>query len=276
MSAKEFSQLPHALRDWRAEAAIVLGSGLSPFVDGLDVEARIDYSDIAGFPASKVPGHAGQFALAKLGQHRLLIAQGRVHLYEGWSAAEITAGIRLFAHLGIHTVILTNAAGTINPAHPPGSWMMLSDHLNLTGTTPLLGGANFVDMTNVYSTSMRTVFHESATRIGMPLHEGVYASLLGPQYETPAEIRMLRTLGADAVGMSTVLEAIQARALGLNIAAFSCLTNWGAGIGGEELSHGEVTDTGRASAGALIKLFDAALPALLNRQAGSIVPETSS
>ena len=139
----------------------------------------------------------------------------------------------------------------------------IRDHLNLTGTTPLLGGPNFIDLTEAYDRRLHEIFRAAATEVGIPLHEGVYASLLGPQYETPAEIRMLRAIGADAVGMSTVLETIQARALGLEVAAFSCLTNWAAGISGQELSHEEVTDTGRGAAGALISILDRALPRLL-------------
>lgn len=258
MADPEFSDLPDALAAFSAETAIVLGSGLGPFVDGLKIASTIPFSEIPGLPISQVPGHAGRLVLAEFAGKNLLVAQGRVHLYEGWSARDVTAGIRLFAALGVRRVILTNAAGTLNPTFPPGSWMMLSDHLNMTGTSPLTGGPNFVDMTHVYSLASRAVFRAAAAELGMPLHEGVYASLLGPQYETPAEIRMLRTLGADAVGMSTVLEAIQARALGLEVCAFSCLTNWGAGIGQAELSHAEVTETGRDSASALIQLLHAA------------------
>jgi len=264
MPSDSISEIPQEISAFRPEMAIVLGSGLNSFVDGLQVEHRIPYCDIPSFPASSVPGHAGCFSLARMNGHRLLIAQGRVHLYEGWSARDVTAGVRLFHALGIEKLILTNAAGSLNPAHPPGSWMMLSDHLNLTCTSPLLGGANFVDMTTVYSPSMREIFRQNARDLALPLHEGIYASLVGPQYETPAEIRMLQTLGADAVGMSTVLEAIQARALGMHTAAFSCLTNWGAGMSENELSHAEVTETGRGAAGELIRLFQSALPALLS------------
>ncbi|MFY8216015.1 MAG: purine-nucleoside phosphorylase [Chthoniobacterales bacterium] len=264
MPSDSISEIPQEITAFQPELAIVLGSGLNSFVDGLQVECRIPYQDLPGFPASSVPGHAGCFSLAQMNGRRLLIAQGRVHLYEGWSAKEVTAGVRLFHALGIKNLILTNAAGSLNLAHPPGSWMMLSDHLNLTGTSPLLGGPHFVDMTTVYSRGMRETFRRTARELALPLHEGVYASLVGPQYETPAEIRMLQTLGADAVGMSTVLEAIQARALGMNVVAFSCLTNWGAGISGDELNHTEVTETGRGAAGDLIRLFESALPALLS------------
>jgi purine-nucleoside phosphorylase len=259
----EFTDLPEALEAFGARTAIVLGSGLNSFADALEIEATIPYHEIAGLPASKVPGHAGAFALARFQGHPLLLARGRVHLYEGWTAREVTANVRLMHRLGVTRLLLTNAAGTLNPAFPPGQWMMLSDHLNLTATTPLLGGANFIDLTAAYDARLRETFRQAAAEAGVPLHEGVYASLLGPQYETPAEVRMLRALGADAVGMSTVSETIQARALGLEVAAFSCLTNWAAGIGGELLSHGEVTDTGRHAAGALIKILEHALPRLL-------------
>ncbi len=157
---------------------------------------------------------------------------------------------------GIRKLILTNAAGTMNPEFAPGNWMLISDHLNLTGTSPLLGGPNFVDMTEVYSRELRERFLAAAEIEGMTLHHGVYAALLGPQYETPAEIRMLRTLGADAVGMSTVLEAVQARALKLEVAAISCLTNWAAGMGETALSHEEVMTTGRDAAAPLVGLLD--------------------
>jgi len=259
----EFTDLPEALEAFGARTAIVLGSGLNSFADALEIEATISYGKIRGLPASKVPGHAGEFALARVQNHPLLLARGRVHLYEGWSAREVTAGIRLMHRVGVTRIILTNAAGTLNPAHPPGQWMMLSDHINLSGATPLLGGPNFVDLTEAYSASLREIFRKSAAEASIPLHEGVYASLPGPQYETPAEIRMLRAIGADAVGMSTVLETIQARALGLKVAAFSCLTNWAAGISGQELSHLEVTDTGRAAAGSFAAIFERALPRLV-------------
>jgi purine-nucleoside phosphorylase len=155
---------------------------------------------------------------------------------------------------GVTRVILTNAAGTLNPDHAPGTWMMLSDHLNLTGTSPL-AGPEFVDLSAAYDPDWRGVFRAAAMESGTPLHEGVYAGLRGPQYETPAEIRMLRALGADAVGMSTVLETIQARALGLRVAAFSCLTNWAAGITAAPLDHQEVLATGKQAADAMIGLL---------------------
>ena len=175
----------------------------------------------------------------------MLFCKGRVHLYEGHSARDVTATIRLLAEVGVRRLILTNAAGTANPDFAPGSWMMLRDHLNLTGASPLIGAPEFLDMTEVYSSKWRRAFAESAGQAGITLHEGVYAGLIGPQYETPAEVRMLRTLGADAIGMSTVLEAIQARALGLEVAGFSCLTNWAAGLGAEHVSHEDVLRIGQ-------------------------------
>lgn len=251
--------IPRELADCGATTAIVLGSGLGPFADELECVWTADYSAL-GLPASRVPGHAGRLLVADLGGRPLVIAKGRIHLYEGFEAADVVGTVRLLHTIGIRTLVLTNAAGTINPDFPPGSWMMLADHINLTGHTPLRGGPHFVDMSEVYSRRLRALFHGVAASLGHPLHEGVYAAMHGPQYETPAEIRMLQRLGADAVGMSTVPEAIQARALGLEVAAFSCLTNWGAGLTGETLSHSEVTEVGKSSASALIQILREALP----------------
>lgn len=245
------------LRDWRAEWGIVLGSGLGSIVS--ESSEKIAYSEFKDLPRSAVPGHAGQFALGKINDVPVIFAQGRVHLYEGHSGRDVTAGIRLLVEVGIKKLILTNAAGSLNPKFSPGEWMMLTDHINLSGTTPLLGSAQFVDLTEVYSARLRKQFGEATHKIDMVLREGVYASLLGPQYETPAEVRMLQKLGADAVGMSTVLEAIQARALGLEVAAFSCLTNFAAGISPTALSHEEVLETGKNAAADFGRLLSAAL-----------------
>jgi len=258
----ETFQIPEGLSRARAKVAIVLGSGLGPFADTLEHELIVHYSEIPGLPVSKVPGHAGRFIITKVAGQPLLIAQGRVHLYEGWEAQDVTKGVRLMRQIGIETLILTNAAGTVNPQFPPGEWMMITDHLNLSGHTPLRGGANFFDMSEVYARSLRTTFAAAAQAEGITLHQGVYAAMPGPQYETPAEIRMLQRLGADAVGMSTVPEAIQARALGMQVAAFSCLTNWGAGISEAPLSHEEVTETGKKAADAFVKVLRAALPGI--------------
>lgn len=247
------------LEDWGATTAVVLGSGLNSLVEGISFEHRIGYAEFPELPSSTVSGHKGQFALGTMNEARIVYAQGRAHLYEGHAASAVTASIRLLAKCGIKRVVLTNAAGTANPKFHPGSWMMISDHLNLTGATPLLGSGQFVDMTEVYAGKLRACFRKVAQLENIILHEGVYAGLLGPQYETPAEVRMLRSLGADAIGMSTVLEAIQARALEMEVAGFSCLTNWAAGIGSEELSHSEVLSAGKAAAAEFSRLLTAAL-----------------
>ena len=255
----EAQELPKVVREFAPEWGIVLGSGLGALVEEVDAILALPYEEIPGLPVSTVAGHVGRFVFGRLGSVKVVMAQGRVHLYEGHSAADVTAGVRCMAGFGVKKLILTNAAGTVNMAHPPGSWMMLSDHLNLTGTTPLLGGPHFIDMSEVYSHGLRERFRALAVEEGIALHEGVYAGLLGPQYETPAEIRMLQRMGADAVGMSTVLEAIQARALGLEVAGFSCLTNWGAGLGQESLHHSEVLATGKEAGGQLVRLLKRAL-----------------
>ena len=247
------------IRNAKPETAIVLGSGLGTVAEALGVEAALSYAEVAGMPRSTVPGHAGRFVLVRIGGKAVLIAQGRSHLYEGLSAHEVTSGVRLMAEWGVQRLVLTNAAGTLNPAFAPGQLMLISDHINLTGTTPLLGGAHFHDMSEVYSKSFRAAFHAAAVRLDITLHEGVYAAMLGPQYETPAEIRMLRVIGADAAGMSTVPEAIQARALGLEVAGISLLTNWAAGISTQPLDHHEVVDMGKAAGAGLQQLFTAAL-----------------
>ncbi len=249
------------LQGWGAEIAIVLGSGLSSIVPG-DSAETLPYDHFAGIPRPSVSGHAGRFVLSEVAGRNVIFAQGRVHLYEGYKATEVTAIVRTLADAGVRNLILTNAAGSANPKFPPGTWMMLRDHINLTGTTPLLGGPNFIDMSAVYSPGLRTVFGEAASKEKIALYEGVYAGLLGPQYETPAEVRMLQKLGADAIGMSTVLEAIQARALGLNVAGFSCLTNIAAGLSAANLSHEEVLATGKSAAADFARLLQTALPKL--------------
>lgn len=236
---------------------IVLGSGLGPLADAVRVTREVPFAE-AGLPPSSVPGHDGKFIFGTLDEAPVLLMKGRVHLYEGHPPHTVGAGVRWMAAQGITRLILTNAAGTLNGEFPPGQWMMLSDHLNLTGTSPLLG-ADFIDLTHAYDPAWRTAIRTAAADLGMPLHEGVYAGLRGPQYETPAEIRMLRTLGADAVGMSTVLETIQARSLRLPVVAFSCLTNWAAGITPAALDHHEVLETGKQAADAMIRLLRKAL-----------------
>lgn len=232
---------------------MVLGSGLGPLAEAVEMERRVGFAE-AGLPVSSVPGHDGCFVFGNFGETPVILMKGRVHLYEGHEPSKVTAGVRWMAEQGAERIVLTNAAGTLNPDFTPGSWMMLSDHLNLTGTSPL-AGASFVDLTCAYDAAWREVFRNAAREEIVTLHEGVYAGLRGPQYETPAEIRMLRTLGADAVGMSTVLETIQARAIGLPVVAFSCLTNWAAGIQAQPLDHSEVLETGRSAAAEMIRLL---------------------
>jgi len=232
---------------------IVLGSGLGVLADEVEATREIGFAE-AGLAVSTVPGHAGKFVFGKLGGADVILMKGRVHLYEGHAAEAVTAGVRWMAEQGMVSLVLTNAAGTLNPDFAPGEWMMLSDHLNLTGTSPL-SGADFIDMSGAYDAAWRRDFLSAARETGMKLNEGVYAGLRGPQYETPAEVRMLRTLGADAVGMSTVLEAIQARALGMRVAGFSCLTNWAAGMQ-DNLNHEEVLETGKAAGGVLVGLLE--------------------
>src|ERR1043166_6959394 len=243
------------LRSHQAQIAIVLGSGLNSVGGNHSEERIVNYSEFSAIPQTSGPGHVGRFVLGGIGRIRAIFAQGRVHLYEGYSAHDVTAIVRVLGEAGISQIILTNAAGTANPGFLPGGWMMISDHINLTGTTPMLGSAQFMDMTETYSPGLREKFRQSARDINMVLYEGVYAGLLGPQYETPAEVRMLQRLGVDAIGMSTVLEVIQARALGLEVAGFSCLTNFAAGLSPQTLNHQEVLETGRAAAESLSRLL---------------------
>lgn len=237
---------------------IVLGSGLGGLVGRVEVEREVPFA-AAGLPGSTVPGHPGQFVFGKLAGTPVVLMLGRLHLYEGHPATEVAAGVRWLHGQGVGDLVLTNAAGSLRAEWPPGSWMMLGDHLNLTGTSPLEGRPEFVDLSEVYDRDWRAMFRTGAMALGLPLHEGVYAGLRGPQYETPAEVAMLRGFGADAVGMSTVLEAIEARALGMRVAGFSCLTNWAAGMDGGALDHGEVVEAGTRAGAALAELLEKVL-----------------
>ena len=248
------------LRNWNAEMAIILGSGLNSIVQ--EPIESIEYSEFCELPKPRVAGHAGKFSVCEMSGKRVLFAQGRVHLYEGYSSAEITANVRTLADAGITKLIVTNAAGGLNARFRPGDWMMISDHLNLTGTSPLIGSAQFLDLIDAYSPRLQSVFRNAARQIGIVLRQGVYAATMGPQYETPAEVRMLQKLGADAVGMSTVLEVVQARALGMEVAGFSCITNLATGLSSTTLSHEEVLETGRNAAKDFSHLLEEALPNL--------------
>ena len=255
------------LAAYAPEWGIILGSGLGNIVVRAEKQGQIPFGEVPGLPAAGTPGHAGRFIVGALGGRRVLIAQGRAHLYEGRSALEVTALVRFMAKMGVKKLMLSNAAGTLNRAFEPGTWMMLTDHINLTGTSPLitapsaLTGPQFIDMSEVYSPGLRAQFNRAAGKVGLRLNSGVYAGVIGPQYETPAEIRMLRVFGADAVGMSTVLEAIQAHALGMEVAGFSCLANWAAGLGKGSLSHEEVLHNVKVSAEIFGRFVEASLEA---------------
>ncbi len=229
------------------QVAVVLGSGLSAFAERLEKSVAIPYGTVPHFPQSTVPGHTGRFVAGFLEDASVLCMQGRVHFYEGYSMQQVALGIRLMASLGIRTLILTNAAGAVNTGYKPGDFMLISDHINFMGTNPLIGphdaqwGERFVDQSENYSPQLRQIAREIGQQLHLPMHEGVYAGLTGPAYETPAEIRMLRTLGADACGMSTVPEAIVARQAGMRILGISLITNMGAGIAAE-LHHTEVVE----------------------------------
>jgi purine-nucleoside phosphorylase len=266
----------------RPKIGLVLGSGLGAFGDELTEAVRIPYAQIPSFPRSTAIGHAGQLVIGKSGDVPVAVMQGRVHLYEGYSSAEVAFPMRVLGRMGIHAAILTNAAGGINPAYGQGALVILSDHINLQGTNPLVGpnddrlGQRFPDMTYTYSRRFRDIALEEARHLGIGPREGVYAGLLGPSYETPAEIRYLRTIGADLVGMSTIPEAIAARHMGINVLAISCVTNMAAGILDKPLSHDEVLETTQRVMGQFIALLRAMLPKVadeLRAATASTVPE---
>jgi purine-nucleoside phosphorylase len=227
-------------------AGIVLGSGLDAIASELTGAVAIPFEDLPGWPAATAPGHAGRLLLGRLAGVPTVLLQGRLHVYEGNDPGLVVQPVLLMGRLGARIIVLTNAAGGVNPGYRPGTLMVIADHLNLTGRSPLLGpnaeeiGPRFPDLTDVYSPALRARLHAAAAAEGLILEEGVYAGLLGPSYETPAEVRMLRGLGADAVGMSTVLEAIACRWAGLEVAAVSLVTNPGAGYSGQPLTHEEV------------------------------------
>lgn len=257
------NQAAERFRTFRPPIALVLGSGLGSLPETFPTILEIPYDAVEALPVSRVPGHQGRFVLADWNGTPVLFACGRVHLYEGWTAHEVSSHIRFFADCEIPTVLLTNAAGSLLPSLPPGDWMMLSDHINLQGSSPLTGSPHFLDQSAVYSPALREIFFHCARQNGMVLHEGVYVGLRGPEYETPAEVRMLGLLGGHAVGMSTVCEAITARSLGMQIAAFSCITNWGAGIQSDAVNHHLVMETGKRATTAFRELLSAALPHIL-------------
>ena len=255
-STSIYERAEHATRIIRARTtaepriAIVLGSGLGGFADDFEDAVGIPYEEIPGFVRSTAQGHAGRLVIGKVDGIPVLAMQGRVHYYEGYSLEEVTFPIRTFGLLGVKTLVLTNAAGGINVQLTQGALMVLSDHVNLMGVNPLRGpnderfGPRFPDMSTVYAPELQQLVVEEARAIGVEVRRGIYGALSGPSYETPAEIHLLRNLGADAVGMSTVPEAIVARHMGLEVLGISCITNMAAGISDQPINHEEVMATG--------------------------------
>ena len=246
--------------------AIVLGSGLGEFADEAAGSVKIAYADIPRFPLSTAVGHAGCLVLGKIRDCSVAIMQGRVHLYEGYSASEVAFPMRVCARLGARAAILTNAAGGINLDYGQGRLVVIKDQINLQGDNPLIGaedqrlGQRFIDMTQAYSRDYRRIAVHSAKKLGIEIPEGVYAGLRGPSYETPAEIRFLRAIGADLVGMSTIPEVIVSRQMGVNVLGISCVTNMAAGILDQPLNHDEVLETGRRVAGEFKSLLREVIP----------------
>jgi len=241
------------------ETALILGSGLGALADRIEGPISIPYRAIPGFPPSSVPGHAGRFVAGMLGARRVIVSAGRYHLYEGHTLDTVAMPTRVLHACGVRTLFVSNAAGGINRAMHPGDLMIIEDHLNMMSRTPLVGAprvgeTRFPDMSAPYDPVLIRVLRDAALESGIPVASGVYAALIGPAYETPAEIRMLERLGADAVGMSTVPEVLTARALGMSVAGVSCITNVAAGMSGARLNHADVLETAARAAGSFERL----------------------
>jgi len=253
------------------QVGLILGSGLGAFADKLEGATRIDYADIPGFPESRIAGHKGCLVLGERAGARCVAMQGRVHMYEGHSAATVAFPARVLVALGAKVLIITNAAGGLNPSWSPGTLMLIRDHIDLLRDHALRGpnderlGPRFPDMTHAYAGDLRLLAKEAAASAGVALEEGVYVAMPGPTYETPAEVKMLQTLGADATGMSTVPEVVVARHMGAQVIGISCITNHAAGITGQELSHVEVTETAKRVRTTFETLLDAILGQLVER-----------
>jgi purine-nucleoside phosphorylase len=252
----------------RPRVGLVLGSGLGAFADELDGAARLDYRTIPHFPRSTAIGHAGRLVLGKSGDVPVAVMQGRVHFYEGYTQREVIFPMRVMARMGIRAVLITNAAGGINLSFQQGRLVVLRDHINLQGTNPLIGpneerfGVRFPDLTQVYWKPYQEAAIEEGARLGVELSQGIYAALSGPSYETPAEIRFLRTIGADLVGMSTVPEVIAAAHLGIRVLGISCVTNMAAGILDQPITTEEVIETGERVKADFVALLRAVIPRL--------------
>jgi len=252
----------------RPGIAVVLGSGLGAFAKELSAATEIPYAEIPGWPRSTVEGHAGRLVLGKLGDLEVAVMAGRAHLYEGYSPADVTFGVRALGLLGARSIVFTNAAGGINLALRRGGLVLISDHINLQGSNPLVGpndeslGPRFPDMSEAYCKRYREIAQEVARELGINLTEGVYAAMLGPSFETPAEIRYLRAIGADIVGMSTAQEVIAANHMGMKVLGISCVTNMAAGILPQKIHHEEVLETGAIVQDTLVRFLKALLPRL--------------
>ena len=263
--ARTFIEARAALKP---SVAVVLGSGLGAFAEELSGRVEIPYSEIPGWPCSTAIGHAGKLILGKLGDVAVAVMAGRAHLYEGYTPAQVTYSVRVLGSLGVRSLVFTNAAGGINKNLERGGLVLISDHINLQGTNPLIGpnddslGPRFPDMTEAYTPRYREIARRVAGELGIPLSEGVYAAMLGPSYETPAEIRYLRAIGADVVGMSTVPEVIAANHMGMRVLAISCVTNMAAGILPQKINHEEVLETGAMVRDTLVMFLKALLPRL--------------
>jgi purine-nucleoside phosphorylase len=267
--AAEFIRSKTALKP---KIALILGSGLGPFADGIKNATRLSYSDIPHFPRTTAIGHAGKLVIGNVAGVPVAAMQGRVHYYEGLPLRDVVFPIRVFNQLGVKAAIITNAAGGINTSYSQGALVVLNDHINLQGSNPLIGpnddrwGPRFPDMTRVYWKPYREIAKQEAKRVGIEVHEGVYVAVTGPSYETPAEIRMFRNVGADVVGMSTVAEVIAASHMSMRVLAISCVTNMAAGILDQPLDHLEVLETGERVKGAFMQLLNAVIP----RMAGDL------
>jgi purine-nucleoside phosphorylase len=250
------------------KVGVVLGSGLGAFADTLEHRTETPYTRIPGWPVSTAAGHAGKLVEGRVGDREVIVLAGRAHLYEGYTAQQAVFGIRELARRGVRSLVLTNAAGGINLEYHPGQLVLISDHINLQGVNPLTGpnddavGPRFPDMSEAYSIDYREIARTAGAELGVALVEGVYAAVPGPSYETPAEIRFLRTIGADLVGMSTVPEAIAANYLGMKVLGISCVTNMAAGVLPNKLVHDDVIETGARVRDTLAMLLRTVLPKL--------------
>ncbi len=265
---EEAKRLISSRTQLRPEIGVVLGSGLGAFADELQNRTEIPYTKIPGWPPSTAVGHAGKLVIGSLGHVNLAVMSGRAHLYEGNTPAQVVHGVRVLRSLGAHSMVFTNAAGGINLSLERGGLVLISDHINLQASNPLVGanddrlGPRFPDMTDAYSRAYREIAKEVAAKLCIPITEGVYAAVLGPSYETPAEIRYLRAIGADVVGMSTVLETIAANHMGMKVLGVSCVTNMAAGILPQKISHEEVLESGVMVQETLLRFLRALVPRL--------------